>query len=53
MPVAVVAVVPAYCTCGELDAHLDSACKILVAVDREPQEDKQTKSKNEGWPLGT
>ena len=41
MPVAVVAVVPAYCTCGELDAHLGSACNILVAVDRAPQEDIQ------------
>ena len=38
MPVAAGAIVPAYCTCGELDAHLDSVCNILVAIDRAPQE---------------
>ena len=38
MPVAAVVVVPAYCSCGELDVHLDSACNILVAIDRAPQE---------------
>ena len=38
MPVAAVVVVPAYCSWGELDVHLDSACNILVAIDRAPQE---------------
>ena len=39
MLMAAVVVVPAYCSsCGELDVHLDSACNILVAIDRAPQE---------------
>ena len=47
MLMAAVVVVPAYCSCGDLDVHLDSACNILVAIDRRAPQEGQTNEAEE------